>query len=293
LEVRTYYGWQLPIEQVLDVDEEGSPAKVAQPALKPFTWLWRKQNTAGSIRDSVWPPRSSVDAYAEAVLSGKKKPLRTHFLRWLGWMIHQEEAERRTYTKLLQRLDDPADDVIAKLPFAVRYRYGIHLGWDIPTWKEWERAYRGADARAFTWGNVGSDMNAWLDRGEDGRGGPLTAIGANSTVKDKSPYGLLHMAGNLSEWVRVSGRPLRTVLLKDGTYVMEPVKTAGNASFPARVFLKGGNYVQKARFANAGYTFSLRSGYAQRPGSSPRGAVTRWTGFRVLRRIDGTGVRGG
>jgi formylglycine-generating enzyme required for sulfatase activity len=274
LKIRTYYGWQIPIERVLAV----TPA--AGSELEPTTWLWKKGN-AQTIRAVHWPQRDLVDRYADAIAKHQEQPLREHFLLWLGWMIEQEIAELHTYQELLGQLDHSRDDAVEELPFAIRYRYGMHLGWDIPTWKEWEKAYRGADARAYPWGNAASYEQARLHCWKDGMG-PLSEVGAETPLNDKSPYGARHMAGNLSEWVRVSKNPLRRIPLKDGTYSMVPAdsNTVSNATFPNTVYLKGGNFVLEAKFANAGFSLSL-------PGFrfDAVNAQTMWSGFRVIRRI--------
>ncbi len=88
--------------------------------------------------------------------------------------------------------DKPAYPVI-NVTFLDAHQFAIWAGKRLPSAKEWEKAARGEDGRAFPWGN---EKDASLANVGTRQSEPVT-----SRPEGASPYGALNMIGNVWEYV--------------------------------------------------------------------------------------------
>jgi formylglycine-generating enzyme required for sulfatase activity len=154
----------------------------------------------------------TVKAYAACVAArGCSAALRT--VQWSGYSA--EDAKR--YSQFCNREDRP-DHPINCVDWNQAAAYCAWAGKRLPTEAEWEYAARGTDGRAYPWGNElpsATRLNACgrecvamarrelhLDWAKmyDASDGWETTAPVGGFADGASPFGVLHMAGNVWEW---------------------------------------------------------------------------------------------
>lgn len=135
-----------------------------------------------------------------------------------GWDFIQKKRVHYLYgnEKLVYRIDKPLgikgnsvstepDHPIIGVSWYEAAAYAKWAGKRLPTEAEWEKAARGTDARIYPWGNKFDFTKLHYFPHHE----KLMSVG--SFPEGRSPYGVLDMAGSVSEWCADSDKEKKIV----------------------------------------------------------------------------------
>jgi eukaryotic-like serine/threonine-protein kinase len=116
--------------------------------------------------------------------------------------------------------EDKPDYPVGNVTILDAHAFAKWAGKRLPTAKEWEKAARGEDGRAYPWGNESDAAHANV--------GTRQAQPVNAHPEGASPYGVLQMVGNVWELIEQLSPPSREnienfrILLKPAPQADEP-----------------------------------------------------------------------
>jgi iron(II)-dependent oxidoreductase len=173
------------------------------------------------------------------------------------WMDSKRKEESDTSGCTL-KIDDSgvfavrgaADLPATDLSWDLANQFAQALGFRLPTEAEWQKAARGTDKRLWPWGDtLGDDTYANF-----GMGRPCQPVSVGSFARDRSPYGVYQMAGNVSEHVADWYNEEFDAALTDGVRNPKPAATGSPFPYtPPKRITKGGDWSPGITFLAIGF----------------------------------------
>ncbi len=210
-----------------------------EPGTLPDFWIDKYEVTIGQyakfLKDLEAHPRGQFAELYEKIEHLNQPPLKRvdggH--KPPNWHIFYPRAKgRMEVAGTPTTLDSP----VVEVDWWSAHAYAKWRGRDLPTEQEWEKAARGPKGLKYPWGedldpkrvNSGADYHGGNPNAKADVDGFIRYADVDKMDKDKSPYGAIGMAGNVSEWVAdwVVGVDKRTKvpLIKGGSFASPDVQ---------------------------------------------------------------------
>jgi formylglycine-generating enzyme required for sulfatase activity/CheY-like chemotaxis protein len=158
-----------------------------------------------------------------------------------NWRIYYENAvQGKAARKIKIDLNCP----VMEVDYWDAYAYAKWKGRDLPTEEEWEKAARGLKGLTYPWGEAFNpkNVNSGVDHNPNDPSASGSVDGYNfwnpvDKVKgDKSPFGVIGMAGNVSEWTSTWDAGKRKPIVKGGSFASKEVNLDKRAEIDANRF---------------------------------------------------------
>ena len=210
-----------------------------EPGTLPDFWIDKYEVTIGQyakfLKDLEAHPRGQFPELYEKIEHLNQPPLKRvdggH--KPPNWHIFYPRAKgKMEVAGTPTTLDSP----VVEVDWWSAYAYAKWKGHELPTEQEWEKAARGQKGLKYPWGedldpkrvNSGADYHGGNPNAKADLDGFIRYADVDKIDKDKSPYGVIGMAGNVSEWVAdwVVGADKRTKvpLIKGGSFANPEVQ---------------------------------------------------------------------
>ena len=202
------------VERVRELARSGDMARLAETLDRSVIPIPAGEFVRGS-NDGRSDQRPQRSIYLDAFVIDRFEISNAQYRRFL-------QATKRTAPPYWPGTEYPsgqADYPVVGVRWEDAAAYCSWIGKRLPTEAEWEKACRGVDGRIYPWGNTwdpargnieGSERSSWpMDWDQTwtflsstpGRSKERRLQPIGSYPDDASPYGVLDMVGNASEWV--------------------------------------------------------------------------------------------
>jgi formylglycine-generating enzyme required for sulfatase activity len=172
-----------------------------------------------------------------------------HQVKVGGFMLSRHEITNKQYSDFLKATNHPSPSGWVGLQYpANQDDFPVsNISWDdavsyckwvsnqsgiqfrLPTEAEWEYAARGMDNRIYPWGQ---DWDPFKTVSSENSQSNVVAVSSAQLSSDRSPFGIIGMSGNLSEWT-------------SSTYSLYPNSTAKEDPCTDCKIIRGGNFLSK------------------------------------------------
>ncbi len=197
-----------------------------EPKTLPDFWIDKYEVTIGQYAKFVKALEAHPDSQYDHPQQPRSKTAAMH--KPEHWEIYYQNAmQGRAAHSTHIDLNCP----VMEVDFWDAYAYAKWKGRELPTEEEWEKAARGTKGFTYPWGedfdpkkvNSGADFNPNQPDSKGQIDGFNFWNPVDKVKGDKSPFGVIGMAGNVSEWTSTWDLEKRKPVVKGGSFASKEV----------------------------------------------------------------------